>query len=91
MIGHVQRFWELHGESRFDSLDDPPKNAFTGQEIKEKPSAQRAGYREGEGDDRRWYVFPQVWRDEICAGSTPARSRACSLASKSWKKETANT
>lgn len=68
MIGHVQRFWELHGESRFDSLDDPPKNFFTAQEIKEKPSAQRAGYRKGEGDDRRWYVFPQVWRDEICAG-----------------------
>jgi uncharacterized protein (DUF927 family) len=68
MIGQVQRFWELHGESRFDNLDDPPKNPFTGQEMKERPSAQRAGYREGEGDDRRWYVFPQLWRDEICVG-----------------------
>lgn len=68
MLAQVQQFFEMHGESRFDSLDDPPKNAFTGLEIREKPSPQRAGYREGEGEDRRWYAFPQVWRSEICAG-----------------------
>jgi putative DNA primase/helicase len=68
MLAQVQRFFEAHGESRFDNLDDPPRNAFTGQEMKEKPSSVRAGYREEEGEDRRWYVLPQIWRDEICAG-----------------------
>ena len=68
MVAQVQRFWELHGESRFDNLDTPPTNPFTGQEMKERPSSQRAGYREGKGDDRRWFTLPQTWRDEVCIG-----------------------
>ena len=32
----------------------------------------RAGYRKGEGDERRWYVTPEVSRSEICDGLDPS-------------------
>ncbi len=30
--------------------------------------ANRAGYRKGGGAEREWWVLPEVWRAEICAG-----------------------
>jgi putative DNA primase/helicase len=30
--------------------------------------ANRAGYRKGDGTEREWWVLPEVWRAEICAG-----------------------
>ena len=33
----------------------------------------RAGYRKGEGEDRRWYVLPVAWREEVCAGFDPGK------------------
>ena len=68
MIEQVRRFMEAHGDARFDDLDPLKPNPFTGQEIERRPVINRAGFRRGEGDDRRWLVLPQVWRDEICAG-----------------------
>ena len=63
MIAQARLFMEAHSESRFDLVEpsDPDR----------KPVNNRAGYRKGEGDDRRWYVTPEVWRSEICDGFDP--------------------
>jgi hypothetical protein len=29
------------------------------------------GYRDGEGVNRRWYVFPEVFKDTFCEGLDP--------------------
>ena len=33
--------------------------------------ANRAGYRKGSGPEREWWVLPEVWRAEVCAGHDP--------------------
>jgi putative DNA primase/helicase len=68
IIAQVRKFLEMHGDSRFDDLNPPKKSLFTGAEQERRPVINRAGYRFGEGDARRWYVLPQVWRDEVLAG-----------------------
>ena len=39
----------------------------------------RAGFRRGHGEARRWLIPPEVWRNEICAGLNP-RETAKTLA-----------
>ena len=60
MIEQARLFMEEGRESRFDLAEpyDPDR----------KPVNRQAGYRKGEGDDRRWYVTPAVWRAEVCSG-----------------------
>jgi uncharacterized protein (DUF927 family) len=53
----VRLFIEQHGEARFASDD-----------ADARPVASRAGYRRGSGAEREWWILPQVWRTEICAG-----------------------
>jgi putative DNA primase/helicase len=57
-IQQVRLFIELHGDSRFDPLENPEA----------KPSPNRAGWRKGEGEGREWLVPPETWKTEICAG-----------------------
>jgi uncharacterized protein (DUF927 family) len=57
----VRYFIEAHGEARFDSLD--ARDA--------RPVSNRAGWRKGAGDDRRWLILPEVWKQEVCAGLDP--------------------
>jgi putative DNA primase/helicase len=54
----VRLFIEAHGDARFASVEDADA----------RPVANRAGYRKGGGADREWWVLPEVWRAEICAG-----------------------
>lgn len=54
----VRLFIEQHGDARFSSIDDADP----------RPVANRAGYRKGGGAEREWWVLPEVWRREICAG-----------------------
>ena len=54
----VRLFIEQHGDSRFDPLDNPDA----------KPSPNRAGWRKGEGEEREWFIPPETWKSEICAG-----------------------
>ena len=54
----VRLFIEQHGDARFASVDDADA----------RPVANRAGYRKGNGAEREWWVLPEVWRTEICAG-----------------------
>jgi uncharacterized protein (DUF927 family) len=68
-IEQVRHFIEAHGEARFQSLDDPDA----------KPVNNRLGWRKGAGNEREWWVPPQIWKAEICAGHDPqfvARSLA---------------
>ena len=57
-IEQVRLFIEQHGESRFDTLDDPDA----------RPVNNRAGWRKGSGPDREWMIPPEVWKSEICNG-----------------------
>lgn len=57
-IEQVRLFIERHGESRFDTLDDPDA----------RPVNNRAGWRKGSGQDREWMIPPEVWKSEICNG-----------------------
>jgi putative DNA primase/helicase len=57
-IAQVRHFIEAHGEARFDSLDDADA----------RPVNNRAGWRKGSDEDRRWLILPEVWRLDVCAG-----------------------
>jgi uncharacterized protein (DUF927 family) len=54
----VRLFIEAHGDARFAPVEDADS----------RPVANRAGYRKGSGAEREWWVTPEVWRTEICAG-----------------------
>jgi len=62
-IAQVRRFLEQHGESRFtpwDEIDELNANSRT---------INRAGFRRITNDDRtEYYVLPEVYRKEVCAG-----------------------
>jgi uncharacterized protein (DUF927 family) len=70
-VSQVRQFVEMHGDSRFDDVTTPDPDR--------KPVVNRAGFRRGHGEDRRWLVPPEVWRNEICAGLNP-RETAKTLA-----------
>ena len=57
-IETVRLFIEQHGDARFAPVDDADA----------RPVANRAGYRKGSGAEREWWVLPEVWKNEICAG-----------------------
>jgi putative DNA primase/helicase len=57
-IETVRLFIERHGEARFAPADDADA----------RPVTNRAGFRKGSGADREWWVLPEVWRKEVCAG-----------------------
>jgi putative DNA primase/helicase len=57
-IAQVRLFIEQHGEARFESVD-----GADGRTV-----LNRAGWRKGEGQDREWWVPPEVWKSEICSG-----------------------
>jgi len=57
----VRRLIEAHGEARFDNLDDSDA----------KPVNARLGWRKGAGAEREWWIPPQSWKSEFCAGHEP--------------------
>ena len=60
-VQQVRLMIEAHGESRFQSLDDPDA----------KPVSNRLGWRKGAGAEREWWIPPQSWKAEFCAGLDP--------------------
>jgi uncharacterized protein (DUF927 family) len=60
-IAQVRLFIEQHGDSRFDSLDNPDA----------RPVINRAGWRKSLGENRRWMIPTEVWKVEVCAGLDP--------------------
>ena len=57
-IEQVRLFIEQHGESRFAALDGDEARSVN----------NRAGWRKGSGTEREWWVPPEVWRADVCAG-----------------------
>ena len=57
-IEQVRLAIELHGDARFEPID----------EGSARPVQNRLGWRKGSGPDREWWVPPEVWKSEICAG-----------------------
>ena len=58
-IEQVKGILERYGDSRFD----PPNLDADTRRVPD-----RLGYIHGAGDDRQWWVLPQVWRDTFCEG-----------------------
>jgi uncharacterized protein (DUF927 family) len=57
-IEQVRHFIEAHGESRFDD----------GSDVAARPVHNRAGWRKGSDENRRWMIPPEVWKVEVCGG-----------------------
>jgi putative DNA primase/helicase len=66
ILAIARSYFSRYGESRFDEVEPPDLG-------RERPVGDRAGYRTGRGEARRWYVFPQVWKD-IFAGFNPHKA-----------------
>jgi putative DNA primase/helicase len=58
-VRQVRRFLEEHGESRFTQWDCVPAD---------RPTHNRAGFRRTDNDRTEFFVFPEVFRAEVCAG-----------------------
>jgi uncharacterized protein (DUF927 family) len=70
-IRQVRHFIEAYGDSRFDSVADPRGGGDPTVDLDRRAVVIRAGYRKGDGVHRRWLVFPEVWRSEVCEGLDP--------------------
>jgi uncharacterized protein (DUF927 family) len=57
-IDAIRLYLEQHGDARFATVNDADA----------RPVTNRAGYRRGTGPEREWWILPQVWRQELCAG-----------------------
>lgn len=60
-IEQVRLIISQHGESRFEAIGDSDS----------RPVQNRLGWRKGDGADREWWIAPEVWRAEFCAGLDP--------------------
>jgi putative DNA primase/helicase len=71
-IAQVRLFIEQFGESRFDSLDAlRSEDAASRGAYTDRPVNNRAGWRQGDGPDRQWFIMPETWKTEICGGLDP--------------------
>jgi uncharacterized protein (DUF927 family) len=57
-VEHARLIIEMHGDARFQPIDDADA----------KPAVNRLGWRKGAGAEREWWVPPESWKAEICAG-----------------------
>lgn len=57
-LEQVRRFFQAHGAARFEDLDTQEQRAVV----------NRAGYRRRENGVAVFLVFPEVFRQEVCAG-----------------------
>jgi putative DNA primase/helicase len=60
-VAQVRLFIEQYGDSRFDPLG----------ESEARPANNRAGWRDGTGPSRQWFIPPETWKWELCAGLDP--------------------
>jgi uncharacterized protein (DUF927 family) len=71
-VAQVKLFIENYGESRFDLAVQPTdEHGAIAAALDTRRASVRAGYRKGVGTDRRWMVWPGVWRVEVCNGFDP--------------------
>ena len=90
-LRQVRAFLELHGTSRFEEAwpkDTRNKADITPEtELMIRRTINRAGFRrlenEGTGENWEYYVLPEAWRGEVCAGFDAA-SIAKAMIAKGW-------
>lgn len=58
-LSKVRKFFEQYGDSRFSSFDSDPMETKT---------INRAGVKKNTADGIEYFVFPETFRTEICAG-----------------------
>ncbi|MBM3196269.1 MAG: DUF927 domain-containing protein [Chlamydiae bacterium] len=58
IIATIQLFFEMHGNSRFTDWHDDDAKTYN-----------RAGFRKNEGDRTEYYVFEEVFKNELCQGT----------------------
>ncbi|HLJ46716.1 MAG TPA: DUF927 domain-containing protein [Bryobacteraceae bacterium] len=61
-IRQVKAFLERHGSSRFQLKKNPYNEGGT------PAVSNRAGFRESKGNECIYYVLPEAFQDEVCAG-----------------------
>jgi len=59
-IRQVRLFIEKHGVARFQPVDNTATMVMN-----------RAGWRQGNGEQQEWLILPEVWKSEVCAGLEP--------------------
>jgi putative DNA primase/helicase len=64
-VEQVRRTIEQHGDSHFELVSDNENN------IGIERVHHRLGWRKGEGDEREWWIPPESWKMELCAGLDP--------------------
>jgi len=57
ILSQVRRFFEAHGESRFSEWD-----------TQHSRTINRAGFKKVSGQGVLYYVLPEIFKEEICAG-----------------------
>ncbi len=57
ILSHIKCFFELHGDARFSDIDNINPHTIN-----------RAGFKKTENNLHTYYVLPQVFSQEICAG-----------------------
>lgn len=69
ILAQVRRFFEAHGESRFsDWQEKPTENGGTVQLDGARPTLARVGFKRRTGGGFTYYVLPESFKTEICAG-----------------------
>src|SRR4051812_29167600 len=56
-IAQVRRFFSAHGDARFEVIDH-----HAGEP---RPVNNRVGWRKDTGDERLWFVLPELWKSEV--------------------------
>ena len=90
-LRQVRAFLEAHGTSRFEEAwprDTRNRADITPEtEMLIRKTINRAGFRrlekEGKGENWEYYVMPEAWRGEVCAGFD-AVSIAKAMIAKGW-------
>ncbi len=59
MLAQVRAFFEAHGEARFSPWEGDPHD---------RPTINRAGFRRTTPEGVEFYVLPEAFRAEVCAG-----------------------
>ncbi len=69
---HIRRFFELSGESRFVDIGEFNETSFDTFPHSAQSTSQRvlsrAGFRENKKNKTTYYVLPEIFKTEICAG-----------------------
>jgi putative DNA primase/helicase len=84
ILKQVRAFFEIHGESRFSNWRElPTENGGTVQLDSPHPTINRVGFKRRNGEGFTYYVFPEAFKTEICAG-LDANKAAQLLKEKGW-------